>query len=351
MRLLYVIEKISTKGGLERILIDKMNALAELPGYEVFLMTVWNDAKEPAFKLSDKIHTICLSVNQRLYPLSLITASRRFNKQVKDIAPDIAIQFRAVGSFLILFSSWRGCTILESHTARTQSNHRWLLSLIENKVNAIVCLTQGNAREFSNARKVAVIPNFTNLPATDTLPDYNSHHCICVGRFHPIKNHSRLIDIWKTINTSHPDWTLDLYGDGELRQAIEQKINRLNLSRSIIIHGNTNDIQKAYLQSSILIMTSISEGLPMTLIEAQQTGLPVVSFDCPFGPADIIHDGKNGYLIPYDDNAAMVTAICRLMDNTQLRSDMGANARQSVTRFNKDEVIQQWDKFFNDITK
>ena len=184
-----------------------------------------------------------------------------------------------------------------------------------------MCLTRGDAAEYRHARRVAVIPNFTDIePKGD--PDYESHRCVFVGRPCPEKNIERLERLWTKVQQTHPDWVLER-------------------------HAQTEDMASAYQRGSILVMTSRSEGFPMSLVEAQKCGLPCVAFDCKYGPSDIIVDGETGYVIPYDDDEAFVEKLERLMDDAALRRRMGEAARRNVERFDKEKIIEEWERFLS----
>ena len=171
------------------------------------------------------------------------------------------------------------------------------------------------------ARRVAVIPNFSDIEPKG-VPDYESHRCVFVGRPCPEKNIERLERLWAKVRQTHPDWVLER-------------------------HAQTEDMASAYQRGSILVMTSRSEGFPMSLVEAQRCGLPCVAFDCKYGPAEIIVDGETGYVIPYDDDEAFVEKLGRLMDDIALRRRMGEAASRNVERFEKEKIIEEWERFLS----
>ncbi len=363
MKIVYVAENITGVGGLQRILIDKMNYLAEHTMHEIILMTVWHTNAEPHFPISPSVRYVRLNVpaSKAFLPLALW----RFRKHIRKLNPDVTIQLRAVGAFLTLFSGWHGPTIMEMHSARQAQNHRWLYPLVERKADAIVCLTNGDARNYPHARRVEVIPNFSSVlaaanPAPPQPPQgrgrlardkqgltspnsqfsiLNSQfentpkHVIWMGRDCPEKDLPRLRRIWAEVEKTHPDWTLD-------------------------IHHNTSDIVGAYAKASISVLTSRAEGFSLTTLEAGQMGLPVVAFDCPYGPSDIVIDGETGYLIPLRIDGSeekadklFIEKLTFLMDHADIRREMGAAARKAAGRFNKQQIMNQWLKLFAEIAK
>ena len=355
MKLLYVIEHISTQGGLERILIDKMNALAGEPGFEVMLMTVWQDENGPAFPLDSRVGQVCLGLDRPASAVGLLATMPRvlhgYNNKVRAIAPDVVVHFRAIGAMLTAFSSWKGYTVFEAHTARQHSNHRWLYPFMERKADVVVCLTNADAMNYSKAKRVEVIPNFAeNVISTETKASHQDERdgkrAVFVGRLCPEKDPLRLLRLWRDIVVKHPAWGLDIYGKGELEDAVRMEIGRLGIDDSVILHGHVSAMAEVYGRADMLLLCSRTEGLPMVLIEAMSNGLPVVSTDCPYGPSDIIENGETGLLVPQNDNEAFVEAVSALITDESLRKRMGERAKEKAVRFSKDAIIQRWKKLF-----
>lgn len=327
MRIVYCIERITGTGGLQRILIDKMNYLAEHTAHDIVLMTVWHTDRPLAFPLSKRIRCIHLNVPCcfALLPMAL----SRFNKQMERLQPDNCIVFRAVGAFLAAFTTWKGRMIFESHTPLEHMNHKWLYPLMMKKIDTVVCLTQGDARNFTKAKRTVVIPNYCALNTDNAITNYSSKKVVSMGRDSEEKDFPRMRRIWAEASKQHPDWTLD-------------------------IHHNTQDVVAAYTSGSIYLMTSKFEGFPLTLLEAQTCGLPVIAFDCPHGPRDIIHDGKDGFLIPYgkgitpeESDRLFIEKLSFLMEHPEQRQAMGQAAQLSAAQFRKPEIMNLWLKLFS----
>ena len=300
---------------MERIIIDKMNWLAENTDHEIILMTIWKleDSKISAFPLSSKVKIIELNIPKRLYPLAIW----KFDRAVKKLNPDWCIIFHAMGALLSICTTWKGKLLYESHTPLFSMNHQWLYPLMMRRVHMVVCLTNGDAINFSKAKRVAVIPNFCSLPSLNSNPDYNLKQIVSLGRDCKEKDFPRMERIWANLLREHPEWHL-------------------------AIHHNTTDVIKAYYSGSIFIMTSRFEGFGLVLIEAMQCGLPCIAFDCPYGPREIIKDGENGFLIPYDDDALFIEKLTYLMEHPEERERMGTAAKKSVARYDKFQIMSQW---------
>ena len=185
---------------------------------------------------------------------------------------------------------------------------RWsYFRAVERQADVVVSLTKGDAYQWRKARRVEVIPNFTMMPvAEDDMP--REKRVIAVGRLEWQKGFDRLIDLWAVVGKHYPDWRLDIFGSGTLQNALQQQIMSLGLENQVSINSFTEHIREEYLRSSLFVLTSRFEGFSLVLLEAAQSGLPSVAFDCPFGPSDLIEDGQTGFLVP--DGDTKVTNRC-----------------------------------------
>ena len=238
-----------------------------------------------------------------------------------------------------------------------------------------VVLTEEDKALWGDMPNITVIPNNGPAPLSGLSPDpapvregsrYLSKQVLAIGRLDYQKGFDRLIDIWaRVIKMDNGQWTmdnapygnqcrlsiagwqLDIVGDGPQHDELQEQITRLGLQDSIHLLPPTSDILSAYLRSSILVMTSRYEGLPMVLIEAQTYGLPIVAFACQCGPRDIITDGVDGYLIPDGDHDLFAERLRQLMESEGLRSRMGAQAHKASERFTEERIMKQWEGIFN----
>jgi glycosyltransferase involved in cell wall biosynthesis len=160
-----------------------------------------------------------------------------------------------------------------------------------------------------------------------------------------------LIDTWERVHQKHNDWILQIYGDGEQRELLLHLISEARLENSVIVNQPTKQIMDKYLESSIFLLTSRFEGFGMVLIEAMACGVPVVSFDCPWGPAEIIKNGEDGFLVQYLNTDEAAHRVCQLVEDPEQRKSMGTKARINVQRYNRDAVMHQWMTLFDRLRK
>jgi glycosyltransferase involved in cell wall biosynthesis len=210
-------------------------------------------------------------------------------------------------------------------------------------------LTNQDKNQWEKTHKnVLHIPN----PATFEVReregvDYKS--VISVGRLDPQKGYSMLIDTWVLVKDKHPEWMLNIFGTGDLKEQLEGKINALGLKGNVNLKGKSDEIENEYLKSSFFVMSSLYEGLPMVLLESMSCGLPVVSFDCEWGPREIIKDGYNGFLVETGDVNQLADKICQMIENHELRKTMSLNALEVAKKYDISIVMKKWDALFKEL--
>lgn len=381
MKIVYVYDCIARIGGVERILAEKMSYLADLLGYEVFLITTIQGKHPFSFPISSKVRHIDLEVPfhhqyRYKYPLRLWkkwmldrSFERKLNKVIKQINPDIIIGITYFKGDVICRINHNSRKIIESHNTRSSTGIndgyernkiiQWFYlnsrktsqKIIENKCDVLVALTNGDAQEWKTAKNVRVIPNITTQQH-----QYNTEarkigtHAISVGRLSYQKGFDRLINAWEIVKKKYPDWRVDVYGDeGELKQQLEEQVLELNLSGEITIHPPTNKIMEKYQEYDFYVMSSRYEGWGLVLVEAMSCGIPCIAFDCPYGPSDIIEHGKNGLLVKNGDIQGLADAICWMIEHEEERKQMGLTAKETSKKYTPEVIMRQWDNLFKEI--
>lgn len=176
--------------------------------------------------------------------------------------------------------------------------------------------------------------------------DTKSKTIISVGHIRRIKNFIAIPEIGKIVFAKHPDWCWKIFGaaEGEEYERIRFKVKEYNLEQNILFCGRSDQMDKEYQRAAMCVMTSLQEGLPMVLLEAKSNGLPLVSFDIQTGPAEIIRDGVNGYLIPPYEIETMAEKICDLIEDRELRRNFSIQSELDVDKFEKENIIEEWEK-------
>lgn len=367
MKIVYLYPSLAIWGGIERVLIDKMNFLVRRYGYEVYMFTSDQGEHPVPYELDERIHLMDLNIRFHLryrYKVpyryyKYLQQNRLYHQKLKEqlqkIQPDIIVSTSFQNVFSLLQYKGSIPLIVESHNnfVHTDTKVQQMRTLLNNywigKVNAVVTLTNGDAdswRRVSN--RVHVIPNIVSLNDTGRYSDCTEKRVLFVGRFSEQKGIGDLFAIWQQVYPKFPDWHLDLYGEGELWEMYKQKADALHIN--ITLHKPTSQIFDVYCHSSILVLTSVFEPFGLVMPEAMSCGLPVVAFDCPYGPASIITDGEDGFLIPHRDHRKFADKLCLLMDSQELRHQMGNKAVGSSKRFTADEIMPMWKHLFEQLS-
>ena len=373
MKLLYVENTLAIHGGIERVLTDKLNWLVEYGGFEVCLL-IANQGNHPiVFPLHPKVecHDLGIMFHQiyqysrwkRYRQLSLLHRlfRQRLIEQIRIYSPDVIICTRF--EYICDVMKIRGSVpvVYESHSsflACKYEEYSWLQKLqikyihrALKKAQMIVALTEGDALEWKRINpNVQVIPNVVHLNDTGRYSDCLSNSAIFVGRYSYQKDLNTLLQIWGRVCTRHPDWQLHIFGGyGGLQEEFQLEIKRTGMN--IVIHQPTALIYKEYLKSSILLMTSRYEPFGLVLPEAMSCGIPVIAFDCPYGPADIIADGKDGFLIPNRSLDDYVAKLCLLIENDHLRKKMGQAGILSSRRYDTNHIMPMWKDLFEKLVE
>lgn len=352
MHILYLVEDFSENGGVERIVSQKANILSTEYGHDVSIMSVYRDERPVLYPIDKSVRMVRLDVpfadkqHGRLLTLisrikTLLMAAKRMNRAVKEIQPDIIFFTTTLGALLLPLCHTKAKRIFESHLARRFTPYNSLLRFMERKADMVVCLTEGDAREYSHAKNVIVIPNFIHRPGK-YASDYNQKRAIAVGRLERQKGFDTLVNMWSSIHAEHPDWQLDIYGEGSEHEALQNQIDTLRLGDSITLKGRSNDILNVYPQYSLHLMPSRYEGQPITLIEAQAAGLPSVAFNFKYGATDVLKDGVNGIIVDEGDTDNFIQSVCYMMDSASMRKEYGESARIMAHAYFKENIIGKW---------
>jgi len=358
MKLLYITNGITGAGGLERVLSVKASALAEDFGYEVHILTLNEERKDPFYQFTPQI--VFHNIEAEGSPLDYIRSYRKgMTAVIKTIAPDIisVCDDGLKGMFIPNFISSRIPVVYESHASQRigdkgkgmsvikKLQHR-LKQVLARNFKRVVVLTPGNLKEWPGNNTV-VIPNPVSFYPAEPATLFN-YKVIAVGSHSYNKGYDRLLNIWKQVEAQCSSWTLEIYGKSA-NGTYEKMAQELQLQR-VNFHPPYPQIQEKYLESSVFVLPSRSEGFGMVIIEAMACGVPVVSFDCPHGPADIISEGEDGFLIENENTGEFSARLLQLMKERDLRVEMGTTAREHVKRYLPESIVLQWDQLFRNLT-
>ena len=220
------------------------------------------------------------------------------------------------------------------------------------RLDALAVLTEGDLREYGElldgSARVEQIPNA--VTALDGgISDLTGRTVIAAGRLKHQKDFRRLIRAFAQVAERHPDWKLRICGDGPNRERLEQLIAELGLEGKVELPGPVKNLGPELAAASIYALSSRREGFPMVLLEAMSKGLPVVSFDCPTGPREIVRSEENGLLVPHQDVDALAAALNRMIEDEDLRRRCGAGALTTAERYSIEVIGARWEELLAEV--
>lgn len=377
MKILYCTHSTYNPGGMERVLLNKVTYLSQLPGWEVSVVTTDQHQRPSFYPFPGKVRMTDLDINysddnnkgawKKIfgYLRKRKEHKRKLTALLQKKKPDIVVSLYPSESSFIPDIKDGSKKVLELHFCkffRLQYGRKGLLGWIDKwrtrqderivrRFDKFVVLTHEDKGYWGNLPHMEVIPNAA-MHVSKNYSDVTNKRVIAVGRLDYQKGFDRLIEAWELIQHTGEwtDWRLDIFGQGEWKDMLQQMIDERGLQHSVRINKPTKQIGEEYVKSSLLVMSSHYEGFPMVMIEAMACGLPVVSFDYKCGPKDIIQHGINGLLVPDGDIKALANAMMEVMADEAYRRMLSQNARKVVDTYSEEAVMRQWIRLFTSIT-
>lgn len=376
-KIVYCTPSLYMAGGVERVLTLKANYFADVYGYDITIVTTDGENKENYFPLSSKVKVVNLCIHfdemwhhSFLKRLSLyLPKERLFKKKLTEelnrIKPDITISLlrreinflteiqdgsKKIGEIHINRAHYRNFTPNRTNPFKAIFAKYWMYGLVKKikKLDRFVVLTEYDRQAWEDIPRVDVIPN--PLPFYPEISDKpRRKRVIAVGRYFDEKGYDMLLRAWAIVEKICKEWELDIYGDGN-KTYYEKLSSSLGLDkRRFRLNGSVSNVQDEYLDSSVFVCTSRFEGFGMGIIEAMACGLPVVAFDCLWGPRSIISNGEDGILVENGNVAKFAESVLELINSPLKLQTMGANARHNVQRFNIDDIASKWKSLFDEL--
>lgn len=384
MKIVFICNNFKSLNGVERVWSQRLSLLAEHPDFDVSLIT-YNQYGAPfSFPISDKVHHQDLatryvsrcSFHGIFQYVDRYKSERQFrrelNKALMDLRPDVIVcaDMHVADLKAVLSSAVHAVRLVECHCglsayfADIYKHHHYLkrfqqrilkrklISAIK-KFDKIVVMTEAEKKDWNMDDKIICIPNMLVAYPEQKPENPHSHkRVISIGRYAFQKGYDMLLESWRMVQEKHPDWSLHIYGShdggvGDYEQLQEQiKQNQIN---NAFLHQSTNDVYSCYAESDFYVMSSRFESFGLVLIEAMSCGLPVISFDCKYGPQSIIQNGETGFLVSQSNTKKLANAICSMIENDEMRHRMAMDARSESQKYQPQNMMPIWHEFYRSL--
>ena len=384
-KIVFCTPALYSAGGVERVVSYKASYFAEQLGYDVAIIVTEGWGRVCYFPLSNKVKVINFELGfEELWKASFIkkaylylTKQRRYKRLLKAelmrIRPDVTISMlrreinfltdipdgsKKIGELHVNRANYRNFEANDSNGLKRLFARFWMKSLVGKlkRLDQLVVLTDKSKAAWPELTNVTVIPDPITIEVKSEK--VKSEKCVnrvvTIGRYAYQKGYDLLLQAWAEISrirelVNGEEWTLDIFGQGN-QTDYRQLMVELGIDTDRChLNGPVEDVVKVYQDSSIFVLSSRFEGFGMVLVEAMAYGLPVVSFDCPAGPDEIITDGVDGLLVPSGDVHALAKKLMVLMSDENLRRRLGQQARQTAQRYDMATLADQWKTLFEKV--
>jgi glycosyltransferase involved in cell wall biosynthesis len=376
MKITFLIHDVYGIGGTNRTTLNLAAALADR--HEVTIVSVRRHRARPRFDIDPRVTVTPLvdvrkdsadlddpltdvpsavfpSAEKRYHQYSRLT-DQRVERYLEAADSDVIIGTRpGINVYLARFAPSSALRIAQEHLTHDTHSRKLRTQLARHyrDLDALVTTTRADATVYRSRMRlpsvrVLDIPNCVPDPG---LPPADTHDKViaAAGRLARGKRFDLLIEAFAEVAAAHSDWTLRIYGAGTEKDRLQQLIDRLDLGGRAVLMGVAAPIEAEFAKASVVASASDAESFGMTLVEAMLCGVPVVSTDCPLGPAEIIQDGVDGLLVPMGDRQALTDALLGLIADEPARRRMGNAAHRSARRYDPARIVHDYEALFDDL--
>ncbi|WP_255945169.1 glycosyltransferase family 4 protein [Streptomyces odontomachi] len=373
MKITFLLHDVYGIGGTIRTTLNLAGALAD--HHQVEIVSMRRHRTEPRFSidprirltplvdtrkgspdLSDPLHDrparVFPSAESRYRQYSLLTDARA-REYLRHCDADVLIGTRpGVNVYLARFGPPGALRIAQEHLSHDAHRKRLRAELAPHyrRLDALVTMTEADAAVYRRRMplpgvRVLAVPN--SVPEPQVAPSDGTAKVVAAGgRLARGKRYDVLVDAFAVVADKHPDWRLRIYGQGPERESLARLIADSGLQDAVRLMGVHAPLEPEFAKASLVAVASDAESFGMTIVEAMRCGVPVVSTDCPHGPAEIIHDGVDGRLVPVRDAPALAKALIQLIEDEHGRRRMAATARTNAARFDPALVAERYGALF-----
>lgn len=347
-KICFIIGNINNTGGTERVTSLIGSKLSEA-GYNIYILSL-SMGGNPYFDLHPNIKIYSLYNKKVSFKKNFLKTIIKLRKFITSRDFDTIIVVDSIACLFTIPALFKVKNL--NHVCWEHFNYKTNMGMKSRTIarnlaarycNTVVTLTERDKMYWlksttSNAR-ILSIPNPTPFPPQDNLNRVSTKTVLAVGRLTYQKGFDLLLKAWVQVNKNHPDWILNIVGEGEDKQHLSEFIKANKLESSVNLLGNKSSISDYYATSDIFCLSSRFEGFPMVLLETLSFGLPVVSFDCDTGPAEILED-TGSILVPSEDVDCLASAIIQMIN--QERNLIEIKSREKSLIYQPDVILNSW---------
>lgn len=364
MKLAYIANKINGTSGLQRMITLQINYFIVNYNYEIDLLLLEQDESEDKnfFELDKEVGLHYLK-HYKNHFIRVYSKVKGLNRTLEIVKPDIVIVCESdiFSLYLPRFVSRKFKMVYQRHDTKQlnlKSINSSVKSIFLNKLKKLlltnagggydkfVLLSDAHRLDWKNLKSIEIISNPIIIDTKGVTAKLEKKQVLAVGRHDYVKGFDMLLNCWQKVTEKYPDWKLKIVGKRNSNIDLISLAKNLNIYDKVIFEGETKDISKVYLESSIYACSSRLEGFPLVIIEAMSFGLPVVSFECKYGPREIVMDSVDGILVPQNNIGLLADSLSYLISNVEIRKQMGKKASENIKRYSVEKIMNQWKTLF-----
>lgn len=357
MRIAFICNDITTRGGIERVTAN-LASLFVNKKQDVTVISLFQENESPSYSLDSGVKIIYLnhfSYTQLKNPLAKTISFVKNTLRIRGLHGNnnynVIIAQATRAAIHCRLAGLQSVTIASEHF-KYDLYTGWRLRLrnkIYKEFALVSVLTENDYQKFMRVGvKCIHIPNMcVNPPKSPKVQSnlWKTKTIVSLGRLHYQKGFDLLIQSIPNVVKIHPDWRFEIYGEGDEFNHLNSLIKKLNIPEYVILKGYCQDIGDVLSKASFYVLSSRYEGFPMCLLEAMSYGLPIVSFNCPEGPADLLKNNA-GLLITPENIAALATGINYMIENPEESQHMVHNAFINLQEYSPQNIYNKWLKAF-----
>lgn len=324
-------------------------------GYPVSLLILRDYPTE--YEIDPRVHVVRIHLKSEKIKIGFLDVITKWFPAIKrcigELRPDLVIPFGVDVCILAILGNGkrsRVCATVRSDPRHEPKNglFRMIRDVVYRRADYIWVQNTQQIQRMNRSiskSKYIVVPNPVGAEWKERKYSYADtiEHFVNLGRLCEGKNQKTLIDAFGILCKKYPHITLDIYGEGELRERLQKQIEQLQLKDRVFLRGRTEEVPAVLAKADAYVLSSNLEGMPNGLMEAMALGMPCISTDCNTGPRDFITDRENGLLVPCNDAAMLAEAMETYIRDPELAKRLGRRARTVIwEKFDENVVVKKF---------